>query len=86
MIRLRVSYNQIEGTLSRNSLRYLSKANLPMAIDYLLQGTFNSNLNPNPKPNPPRPQAPRGELLALTLNPNVNPNKPLHDIIITNSV
>jgi len=57
-----------------------------MAIDYLLQGTFNSNLNPNPKPNPPRPQAPRGELLALTLNPNVNPNKPLHDIIITNSV
>ena len=32
MIRLRVSYNQNDETLSRNSLRYLSKANLPIAV------------------------------------------------------
>jgi len=32
VIRLRVSYNQTDETLSRNSLRYLSKASLPMAV------------------------------------------------------
>ena len=31
VIRLRVSYNQIDETLSRNSLMYMSKANLPIA-------------------------------------------------------
>jgi len=33
VIRLRVSYNQNDETLSRNSLRYLSKSNLPIAIN-----------------------------------------------------
>jgi len=33
VIRLRVSYNQNDETLSRNSLRYLSKANLPIAVN-----------------------------------------------------
>jgi len=32
VIRLRVSYTQNDETLSRNSLRYLSKANLPIAV------------------------------------------------------
>jgi len=32
VIRLRVSYNQNDKTLSRNSLRYLSKANLTIAV------------------------------------------------------
>jgi len=32
VIRLRVSYNQIDETLSQNSLRYLSQANLPIAV------------------------------------------------------
>ena len=32
LIRLRVSYNQNDETLSRNSLRYLSKASLPIAV------------------------------------------------------
>jgi len=31
--RLRVSYNQNDETLSRNSLRYLSKANLTIAVN-----------------------------------------------------
>ena len=31
--RLRVSYNQNDKTLSRNSLRYLSKANLTIAFN-----------------------------------------------------
>jgi len=31
--RLRISYNQNDETLSRNSLRYLSKANLTIAVD-----------------------------------------------------
>ena len=33
VIRLRVSYNQNEEIISQNSLRYLSKANLPIAVD-----------------------------------------------------
>jgi len=33
VIRSRVSYNQNDRTLSQNSLRYLSKANLPMAFN-----------------------------------------------------
>jgi len=32
VIQLRVSSNQNDETLSRNSLRYLSKANLPIAV------------------------------------------------------
>ena len=32
-IRFRVSYTQNDETLSRNSLRYVSEANLPMAIN-----------------------------------------------------
>jgi len=32
VLRRRVSYNQNDETLSRNSLRYLSKANLPIAV------------------------------------------------------
>ena len=32
-IRLRISYNQNDETLSRNSLRYLSKVNLPIAVN-----------------------------------------------------
>ena len=34
VIRLRVSYNQNDETRSRNSLRYLSKANLPIVCHY----------------------------------------------------
>ena len=33
MIRLRVSYNQNDEILSRNSLMYMSKANLHIAVD-----------------------------------------------------
>jgi len=33
VIRLRVSYTQNDETLSRNSLRYLSKTNLPIAVN-----------------------------------------------------
>jgi len=33
VIRLRVSYNQNDEPLNRNSLRYLSKANLTTAAD-----------------------------------------------------
>jgi len=33
VIRLRVSYYQNDETLSRNSLRYLSKANLSIAVN-----------------------------------------------------
>jgi len=33
VIRPRVSYNQTDETLSRNSLRYLSKANLTIAVN-----------------------------------------------------
>jgi len=33
VIRPRVSYNQNDETISRNSLRYLSKANLPIAVN-----------------------------------------------------
>jgi len=41
VIRLRVSSNQNDETLSRNSLRYLSKANSLIAVNSSLQGTFN---------------------------------------------
>ena len=34
VIRLRVSYNRNDETLSRNSLRYLSKANSPIAVHF----------------------------------------------------
>jgi len=34
VIRSRVSFTQNDETLSRNLLRYLSKANLPMAVHY----------------------------------------------------
>jgi len=33
VIRLRVSYNRTDETLSRNSLMYMSKANLPRAVN-----------------------------------------------------
>ena len=36
----RVVYHQNDDTLSRTSLRYLRKANLPMAVHSQLQGTF----------------------------------------------
>jgi len=33
VIRLRVSYDQNDETLSQNSLRYLSRASLPIAVN-----------------------------------------------------
>jgi len=39
--RLRVSYNQNDETLSRNSLRYLSKANLSIAVNCSCRAPLN---------------------------------------------
>jgi len=42
VIRLLISYHPTDETLSRNSLMYMRKPNLPIAVNYQLLGTFNA--------------------------------------------
>ena len=65
--RLRVSYNQNDETLSRNSLRYLSKANLSIAVNCSCRAPLSQTASyPIPKGSPAR-RLPMGKISEIPL-------------------